>query len=134
GSGGAGQLVPPTGLQGEPYSGLAQDGDRSLPDPKVLPQRSIRAAARGALADVARGGSRGAMNIGASSEAGRVAAGPEPLDRVGADTLEVMRAAPRYNAWQYRRITPFLGRRVCEVGSGIGNMSALLASWPLDRL
>ncbi len=44
----------------------------------------------------------------------------------GAETLEIMAAAPRYNIWQYRRIAPFLGRRVCEVGAGIGNMSALL--------
>jgi SAM-dependent methyltransferase len=61
-------------------------------------------------------------------------AAADPLDRVGADTLEVMSAAPRYNAWQYRRIAPFLGRRVCEIGSGIGNMSALLAGQPLERL
>ena len=61
-------------------------------------------------------------------------AAADPLDRVGADTLEVMSAAPRYNAWQYRRIAPFLGRRVCEIGSGIGNMSALLAARPLERL
>ena len=60
--------------------------------------------------------------------------GADPLDQVGADTLEVMSAAPRYNAWQYRRIAPFLGRRICEIGSGIGNMSALLASRPVERL
>jgi SAM-dependent methyltransferase len=45
-----------------------------------------------------------------------------------------MRAAPRYNAWQFRRIAPFLGRRICEVGCGIGNMSALLAGHAPDRL
>jgi SAM-dependent methyltransferase len=61
-------------------------------------------------------------------------AAADPMDRVGADTLAVMSAAPRYNAWQYRRIAPFLGRRVCEIGSGIGNMSALLAGRPLERL
>lgn len=37
-----------------------------------------------------------------------------------------MSAAPRYNIWQYRRIKRFIGRRVCEIGAGIGNMSALL--------
>lgn len=37
-----------------------------------------------------------------------------------------MQAAPRYNRWQYRRIAPHLGRRVCEIGSGIGNMSTLI--------
>jgi len=48
-----------------------------------------------------------------------------PADPAGAETLEIMQAAPRYNRWQYDRVAPFLGRRVCEVGSGIGNMSAL---------
>lgn len=57
-----------------------------------------------------------------------------PQDHAGAETLEVMRAAPRYHAWQYLRIAPFLGRRICEVGCGIGNMSALLAGHAPDRL
>jgi SAM-dependent methyltransferase len=37
-----------------------------------------------------------------------------------------MAAAPHYNIWQYCRIARFVGHRVCEVGSGNGNMSALL--------
>jgi SAM-dependent methyltransferase len=37
-----------------------------------------------------------------------------------------MQAAPRYNRWQHSRVAPFLGRRICEVGSGIGNMSTLI--------
>ncbi len=49
-----------------------------------------------------------------------------PADSAGAETLEIMQAAPRYNRWQYRRVAPYLGRRICEVGSGIGNMSTLL--------
>jgi SAM-dependent methyltransferase len=49
-----------------------------------------------------------------------------PRDQPGAETLEIMSAAPRYNIWQYRRIAQFVGRRVCEIGAGIGNMSALL--------
>jgi SAM-dependent methyltransferase len=73
------------------------------------------------------------MSLAASPEADP-GAGADPLDRVGADTLDVMSAAPRYNAWQYRRIAPFLGRRVCEIGSGIGNISALLAGGRLERL
>ena len=44
-------------------------------------------------------------------------------DVAGAETLEIMAAAPRYNAWQYERIAPYLGKRVLEVGSGIGNIS-----------
>lgn len=46
-----------------------------------------------------------------------------PGDATGAETLEIMSAAPRYNAWQFEQIAPFVGRRVLEVGSGIGNMS-----------
>lgn len=45
-----------------------------------------------------------------------------------------MSAAPRYNRWQYDRIAPYLGTRICEIGSGIGNMSRLLAQGPLERL
>jgi SAM-dependent methyltransferase len=49
-----------------------------------------------------------------------------PADRAGAETLEIMQAAPRYNRWQYSRVAPYLGRRICEVGSGLGNMSSLI--------
>ena len=49
-----------------------------------------------------------------------------PLDRAGAETLEIMQAAPQYNRWQFSRIAPYLGRRICEVGAGIGNMSTLI--------
>jgi SAM-dependent methyltransferase len=49
-----------------------------------------------------------------------------PGDRAGAETLEIMNAARRYNRWQYSRIAPYLGRRICEVGAGIGNISSLL--------
>jgi SAM-dependent methyltransferase len=52
----------------------------------------------------------------------------DPADLAGAETLEIMQAAPKYNAWQFRRIAPYLGRRICEVGAGIGNMSALIHS------
>src|SRR5687768_17539171 len=49
-----------------------------------------------------------------------------PADQAGAETLEIMEAAPNYNSWQFSRVAPYLGRRICEVGSGIGNMSALI--------
>ncbi len=51
----------------------------------------------------------------------------EPGDRVGAATLEHMAAAPRYNRWMFERLRPWVGRRVIEIGAGIGNMSAFLA-------
>jgi hypothetical protein len=45
-----------------------------------------------------------------------------------------MQAAPRYNRWQCDRVAPFLGRPVCEVGSGIGNMSASFLVAPPELL
>jgi SAM-dependent methyltransferase len=45
-----------------------------------------------------------------------------------------MQAAPRYNRWQYSRVAPYLGRRICEVGAGIGNMSALIRGSAPDLL
>src|SRR5205809_4319764 len=49
-----------------------------------------------------------------------------PADPVGAATLERMAVAPRYNRWMYERLGPWVGRRVLEIGAGIGNMSAFL--------
>jgi len=50
-----------------------------------------------------------------------------PADQAGAETLEIMEAAPKYNSWQFSRVAPYLGRRICEVGAGIGNMSTLIS-------
>jgi len=50
----------------------------------------------------------------------------EPGDRVGAATLERMAAAPRFNRWMFKRLRRWIGRRVLEIGAGIGNMSAFL--------
>jgi len=58
----------------------------------------------------------------------------QAADQAGAETLEIMQGAPRYNRWQFSRIAPYLGRRVCEVGAGIGNMSSLMAEQGLDLL
>jgi SAM-dependent methyltransferase len=55
--------------------------------------------------------------------------GTEPGDQIGAATLEQLAAAPRYNRWMFDRLRPWVGRRVLEVGSGIGNLSEFL----LDR-
>jgi SAM-dependent methyltransferase len=51
----------------------------------------------------------------------------EAADKVGAATLERMAAAPRYNRWMFDRLHPWVGRRVLEIGAGIGNMSVFLA-------
>jgi len=56
----------------------------------------------------------------------------QPGDAAGAETLEIMSAAPRYNAWQFEEIAPYVGRRVLEVGSGIGNMSAHIVAGGRD--
>jgi SAM-dependent methyltransferase len=53
----------------------------------------------------------------------------QPADAVGAATLERLAAAPGYNRWMFERIRPWLGGRVIEIGSGIGNLSA----WLVDR-
>src|SRR6185312_2000102 len=34
--------------------------------------------------------------------------------------------AVRYNRWMFDRLRPWIGRRVLEIGSGIGNLSAFL--------
>ena len=50
----------------------------------------------------------------------------QPADQAGAETLETMALARRYNRWQYEMVAPYLGKRICELGSGIGNMSELI--------
>src|SRR6185436_20386340 len=50
-----------------------------------------------------------------------------PGDPVGAATLERLAAAPRYNAWIFERLRPWIGNRVLEIGAGIGNLSAFFA-------
>jgi SAM-dependent methyltransferase len=57
-----------------------------------------------------------------------------PGDPAGAETLEIMAAAPKYNEWMYQAIAPHLGRRVLEVGSGIGNISAEIVKRGVERL
>jgi SAM-dependent methyltransferase len=49
-----------------------------------------------------------------------------PTDAVGASTLERMACAPAFNRWMFDRLSPWVGKRVLEVGSGIGNMSRFL--------
>jgi SAM-dependent methyltransferase len=62
------------------------------------------------------------------------AASGAPADAMGAETLDIMHEAPAYNRWQYSRIAPFLGRRICEIGSGIGNMSDYLLQAPYETV
>jgi SAM-dependent methyltransferase len=48
--------------------------------------------------------------------------------------LEAMAFAVNYHRWIVDEIAPFLGRRVAEVGAGIGSVSALLLDQPIERL
>lgn len=48
-----------------------------------------------------------------------------PGDHAGAETLELLAEAPNYNRWQLDALAPYFGRRILEVGAGIGNMSEL---------
>ena len=58
----------------------------------------------------------------------RIAEGPVPpaADAVGAATLERLQSARKLNRWMYDRIAPWIGDRVLEIGSGIGNLSQFL--------
>ena len=55
---------------------------------------------------------------------------PQPRaedDPVGIETLErLAAAAPRYNRWLIERVLPWVGRRVLEIGAGVGTMSSFL--------
>jgi SAM-dependent methyltransferase len=51
----------------------------------------------------------------------------EPHDPIGVETLErLAAAAPRYNRWLMTRVLPWVGRRVLEIGAGVGSMAAFL--------
>lgn len=47
---------------------------------------------------------------------------------IGHWTLEELRRAPRYNGWVAERLLPFVGRRVLEVGAGVGTMTRYFAT------
>ena len=47
-------------------------------------------------------------------------------DPAGAATLERLAEAPRFNRWMFDRVRPWVGDRVLEIGSGIGNLSQFL--------
>jgi glycosyltransferase involved in cell wall biosynthesis len=44
----------------------------------------------------------------------------------GARTLHALSAAPRFNAWMADTIRPYVGKRVLEIGAGIGNLTRAL--------
>jgi SAM-dependent methyltransferase len=62
------------------------------------------------------------------TRAREAAAGPlAPEDEVGALTLERMAGLEAYNRWLHDRFDAYLGRRILEVGSGIGNQTRYFA-------
>lgn len=59
--------------------------------------------------------------------------GTDGADYLGHD-LEAMSVADRYNREIVRAFSPYLGKRVIEVGAGIGNVSVLLLEQQLENL
>jgi len=47
---------------------------------------------------------------------------------VGQETLDALAGAERLNRWLFEQVAPFLGDRVLEIGSGVGNMTKYLLS------
>ena len=45
----------------------------------------------------------------------------------GGETLDALADAPNFNRWMADTIRPFVGRRVLEIGAGIGNLTRHLA-------
>jgi SAM-dependent methyltransferase len=68
------------------------------------------------------------MSTTTSTTEVRAAAAPDApaTDAVMVADLEIMARANNYRNWMYRRIQPYVGRRVLEVGAGIGNFTELL--------
>ncbi len=54
----------------------------------------------------------------------------DDLDHVhpGHKTLQRMARLHRYNNWLWHKVAPYVGRRVLEVGSGMGNMTRYLST------
>jgi SAM-dependent methyltransferase len=50
-----------------------------------------------------------------------------PADDVGAETLRRMAGLEAYNGWLHARFDGFLGSRILEIGSGIGNQTQYFA-------
>ena len=58
----------------------------------------------------------------------------QPRDAVGSDTLAALADADNYNAWQVAEVRSYLGKRIIEIGSGIGNISRQLHGTNPERL
>ena len=58
----------------------------------------------------------------------------DPQIRYNGRELESMAFAVNYHRWILRRLTPFLGKRIVEVGAGAGSFSELLLETKPDSL
>ncbi|MFH2096306.1 MAG: class I SAM-dependent methyltransferase, partial [Bacteroidota bacterium] len=47
----------------------------------------------------------------------------DQIDQYGAETLDAISVASRFNRWMYKTIKPFSKNDIIEIGSGIGNIS-----------
>jgi len=47
-------------------------------------------------------------------------------ETAGLRTLRIMEGAGKYNEWLFQQAKPYLGRRVVEVGAGVGNITKFL--------
>jgi SAM-dependent methyltransferase len=50
-----------------------------------------------------------------------------PADDIGAETLRRMAGLEAYNRWLHDRFDAYLGSRILEIGSGIGNQTRYFA-------
>ena len=46
----------------------------------------------------------------------------------GKVALDAMEQAPKFNRWMYKKISPYLGQRIVELGAGRGNLSRWLVT------
>jgi SAM-dependent methyltransferase len=57
------------------------------------------------------------------------------VDLFTREDQQVMAVAANYNAWLFNLLVPYLGQRVFEIGSGVGNLSRKILSHPaVDHL
>jgi len=50
------------------------------------------------------------------------------MDKIGEQTLKIMKKADWYNNWLFLLIKPYLGQKILEVGAGLGNFTQQLSS------
>ena len=48
------------------------------------------------------------------------------VEKANTLTLSILEEAPAYHQWIFKKVKPWLGKNVLEVGCGIGNLTGLL--------